>query len=43
VARLARRLADDLEQSDKLSDPAWRAAVCGVPRVIATCAMPAIP
>lgn len=29
---LARRLADDLEQSGKLSDPAWRAAVCAVPR-----------
>ncbi|WP_232376196.1 ATP-grasp peptide maturase system methyltransferase [Amycolatopsis aidingensis] len=29
---LARRLARDLEQSGKLSDPAWRAAVCAVPR-----------
>ncbi|GAA4024752.1 methyltransferase domain-containing protein [Allokutzneria multivorans] len=29
---LARRLADELERSGKLSDPAWRAAVCAVPR-----------
>ena len=29
---LARRLADDLERSGKLGDPAGRAAVCAVPR-----------